>query len=83
MVKLLRKCDCAYLRDQYKKGQPLYTHEGIGQPKIMRATGRSTCRLCGKKIQKNDLCIQFAYDDEGNSWTAIDMYIHLNECLID
>lgn len=47
------------------------------------ATGRATCRECGKKIKKGDRVVRFPYsftDGSYNSFTAYDCYIHLDDC---
>lgn len=56
--------------------------EGIGpDPRIVVATGRTTCRICGKKIKKGVRALQFCYDFNGSgSWTAQDIQVHLDEC---
>lgn len=81
MVKLLLKWECAGLRDQYHRNEKMCMPEGIGpDPKIVISNGRSVCRICGQKIAKGEEAIEFCFGEEGNSWTACMMKIHLKDC---
>ena len=56
--------------------------EGIGPfPKVIVSSGRSTCRVCGQKIKKGEPALSYVHDFHGDgSWTAVDVYVHLNDC---
>jgi len=59
--------------------QPRGTEFGIVE--IIPATGRATCRVCGKKIAKGSKAVKFMWDFTGSgSWTLIECQIHLEEC---
>lgn len=79
MVKIYGYREFGYLQRMYANGDYLSTLEGIGQPEVITGTGRATCRICGKKIKKGEIAIRFAYDGEGNAWTAIEMQIHAHQ----
>lgn len=56
--------------------------DGIGPDlKIVKSSGRATRRLCGKKIKMGENALSYCHDFTGNgSWTAVDVYIHWDEC---
>jgi hypothetical protein len=42
------------------------------------ASGRATCRCCGKKITKGEICLEGYHDFTGSgSWTSVKCYIHI------
>ena len=81
MDELLRECDYDYILEAYQNGRGMYTREGIGpDPYTVIANDRATCRICGKKIAKGEKAITFCWSNEGNPWTARDIYIHADGC---
>lgn len=80
-IQLLRPHDYEYVLEAYRKGEHMYERYGIGpDPKVVEATGRASCRICGLKIAKGIKAITWMWDAEGNSWTARDVYIHADGC---
>ena len=60
--------------------RPRGTQFGIVE--IIPATGRATCRVCGKKISKGSKAVKFMWDFTGSgSWTLIECQIHLEDCI--
>ena len=46
-------------------------YQGDSVEPVKPATGRATCRICGRKIVKDTLDMSFYYDEEQNSWTGL------------
>lgn len=68
----------AWAADELRKGG--YTEQGSAFERTT-ATGRSTCRACGKKIAKGEECLAGFYDFVGcGSRTATKCCIHLESC---
>jgi len=56
------------------------TPEGIGDTDIIKATGRATCRCCGKKITKGKLAIVGFTTFGEELWRTQRVQIHFNNC---
>jgi len=59
----------------------LIEEDEINSPSVelYRATGRARCRICGKKIIKGDLDVQFYHsftDGSYNPWTSVLCHAH-------
>jgi hypothetical protein len=81
-VKLIDEWEAERMREEYAEHGRIFNLDGIGEdPHIVKASGRATCRCCGTKIEKGDDAIVFFYDFHGcGAWTAVECYIHLDEC---
>jgi len=62
---------------------------GMGRVSEEVATGRATCRACGRKIAKGEKCLEALYDftngngTAGDPFTGVWIKLHDFDCLVD
>ena len=86
MPKLMEKYECEDVRE-WAHSERIGTQIGCTQvddsERSVVATGRATCRQCGKKIVRGEKAVPFFVsftDGSYNPWTSMRAFIHFDDC---
>jgi hypothetical protein len=81
-VKTIARFEADEIREAAQRGQDCTMNAPYIEGRT--ATGRATCRCCGKRIARGDqeLVFPYSFTDGGsyNSWTAVEIHIHREDC---